>query len=303
MSEPTLPLDVKKFCKVWVECFADFLGSLGVVTPTSEATDTAPEPAPTAEEFQNLVCIRFTAGGAIKGDLVWVAQKPAALQLSQLLMSEPLDPAAAFEETQRDTFSELLRQVAGQTAGAWKAESGSVIELAFQPTVDPASVIGPSATFHLKGEKFPELSLRLFLNEELCGALIALAAAPPPAPEPLASTLPKPVEATPPPPSPQVQPPPPAVRNTPLPANLALVLDVELEATIRFGERHMLLRDIFGLMAGAVVELDQMVNEPAQLLVAGRLVARGEVVVVDGNFGLRITEVASVNERAAVITL
>jgi flagellar motor switch protein FliN/FliY len=94
-----------------------------------------------------------------------------------------------------------------------------------------------------------------------------------------------------------------AVRTGSLPANLSLVLDVELEATIRFGEREMPLRDIFGLMPGAIIELDQMVNEPAQLLVAGRLVARGEVVVVDGNFGLRVTEVASVSDRVAAIPM
>ena len=300
MSDPVLPPDVKKFCKVWVECFAELLGSLGVVSPTSEATDTAPAPAPTPEEFQQLVCIRFTAGGALKGELLWVAEKPAALQLAQQLMSEPLDPAAEFAETQRDAFAELLRQVAGQTATAWKSETGSPIELTFQSTAEPAAANAPSATFHLKGEKFPEISLRLFLSEELCSALIALAAVPPPAPTP---PVKPPVQAVPPPSPTSAPPPPPEVRGTPLPANLALVLDVELEATIRFGERQMLLRDIFGLMAGAVVELDQMVNEPAQLLVAGRLVARGEVVVVDGNFGLRVTEVASVNERAAAISL
>jgi flagellar motor switch protein FliN len=85
-----------------------------------------------------------------------------------------------------------------------------------------------------------------------------------------------------------------------LPSNLELLLDVELEATIRFGERELFLRDIFALMPGSVVELNQMLNEPAELLIAGRRIARGEVVVVDGNFGLRVSEVASRSERAAV---
>jgi len=63
----------------------------------------------------------------------------------------------------------------------------------------------------------------------------------------------------------------------------------------------MLLRDVFALMPGAVVELNQLVNEPAALLVAGRVIARGEVVVVDGNFGLRVTEVASRGQRAELL--
>jgi len=289
MSDPTLPTAIQHFCTVWVECFSRVLGSLGIASPVVDATNPVSTQAPTPQEFESLVCIRFTGGGSIKGELLWVAEKPTALQLAQSLMSEPLDPAVTFGNDQRDAFGELLRQVAGQTATAWKTQSGSEIELVFQSTVEPAPVTAQSSTLRLKGEKFPELSLRLFLDEDLCAALVALPAPPPPPPpEQAVAFIP---EAVPPP------------RSNPLPVNLALVLDVELQATIRFGERQMLLRDIFGLMAGAVVELDQTVNEPAQLFVAGRLVARGEVVVVDGNFGLRVTEVASVNERVAAIDL
>jgi len=78
---------------------------------------------------------------------------------------------------------------------------------------------------------------------------------------------------------------------------------VELDATIRFGRHEMLLRDILGLMPGVVVELDQLINEPAELLVAGRMIARGEVVVVDGNFGLQVTEVASDRQKAEILQL
>lgn len=286
MNESAAPSAITRFCKVWTDSFSQLLGSLGVVSPIAASTDPVPTQAPTPQEFESLVCLRFTGGGALKGELLWVAGKPAALQLAQILMAEALDPAAEFGETQRDAFAELLRQVAGQTATAWKTESGIEIELVFQAAVEPSPVTAQSSTLRLSGEKFAELSLRLFLDEDLCAALSALPA-PPQATKQTVETA---------------APPPPAHR-TALPANLALVLDVELEATVRFGERSMLLRDIFGLMAGAVVELDQMVNEPAELLVAGRLVARGEVVVVDGNFGLRVTEVASVNERVAAIAL
>ena len=76
-------------------------------------------------------------------------------------------------------------------------------------------------------------------------------------------------------------------------SHLDLVLDVQLEATIRFGERQLLLRDVLSASPGVIFELDRELNAPADLLVAGRLMARGEVVVVNGNFGLRITELAS----------
>jgi flagellar motor switch protein FliN len=78
----------------------------------------------------------------------------------------------------------------------------------------------------------------------------------------------------------------------PLPS-LDLLLDVELEATIRFGGRQLPLREILSMTVGSVVELDKRIDEPAELFVAGRLIARGEVVVVEGNFGLRVTEVVS----------
>lgn len=76
-------------------------------------------------------------------------------------------------------------------------------------------------------------------------------------------------------------------------AHLDLLLDVQLEATIRFGESQLLLRDILAAGPGAIFELDRDLNAPADLLVAGRLMARGEVVVINGNFGLRITELAA----------
>jgi len=70
-------------------------------------------------------------------------------------------------------------------------------------------------------------------------------------------------------------------------------MDVELVVKVRFGGRHMLLKDILDLCAGSVVELDQEIQEPVDLILDGKLIARGEVVVVDGNYGLRITEVLS----------
>jgi flagellar motor switch protein FliN/FliY len=78
--------------------------------------------------------------------------------------------------------------------------------------------------------------------------------------------------------------------TAPLPS-LDLLMDIELEATIRFGGRQLPLREILSMTVGSVVELDKRIDEPAELFVAGRLIAKGEVVVVDGSFGLRVTEV------------
>lgn len=81
-------------------------------------------------------------------------------------------------------------------------------------------------------------------------------------------------------------------------ANLPLLMDVELEVALRFGRRELLLKDVLELRSGSVLELDREVNEPVDLLLEGRVIARGEVVIVDGNYGLRVTEVAAPNVRA-----
>jgi flagellar motor switch protein FliN/FliY len=72
---------------------------------------------------------------------------------------------------------------------------------------------------------------------------------------------------------------------------LELLHDVEMEVTAELGRTRMSVRDLLSLAPGAVIELDRLAGGPADLLVNGRLIARGEVVVIDENFGIRITEI------------
>jgi flagellar motor switch protein FliN/FliY len=73
--------------------------------------------------------------------------------------------------------------------------------------------------------------------------------------------------------------------------NLGLVLDVELNVLLRFGQRQLSLREVLDLKCGSVIELDHLVDEPVELLLDGRVIARGEAAIVDGNYGLRVTEI------------
>jgi flagellar motor switch protein FliN/FliY len=78
-----------------------------------------------------------------------------------------------------------------------------------------------------------------------------------------------------------------------LPARgVELLLDVELEASLRFGSKEMPLSDVLELGPGDVVQLERHISDPVDLIVGDKIVARGEVVLVNGNFGLRVTEVA-----------
>jgi flagellar motor switch protein FliN len=89
----------------------------------------------------------------------------------------------------------------------------------------------------------------------------------------------------------------PPAADTALSPGLELLLDVELEASLRFGAREMPLGEILGLGPGDVVELDRHVADPVDLIVGDKIVARGEVVLINGNFGLRVTEVAAPRKR------
>jgi flagellar motor switch protein FliN/FliY len=75
------------------------------------------------------------------------------------------------------------------------------------------------------------------------------------------------------------------------PANLQLVMDVELNVSLRFGQCQLPLRDVLDLTSGSVIELDRDVDDPVELLLDGKVIARGEAVIIDGNYGLRVTEI------------
>ena len=80
-------------------------------------------------------------------------------------------------------------------------------------------------------------------------------------------------------------------------SSLNLLYDIELDATLQFGSREMPLHEVLELGPGDVVELNRHVSEPVDLVVGDRIIARGEVVVVSGNFALRITEVSTPQMR------
>jgi flagellar motor switch protein FliN/FliY len=80
-------------------------------------------------------------------------------------------------------------------------------------------------------------------------------------------------------------------------SNLALLMDVQLPVAIRFGETEMILEEIVKLGVGSVIELNSGIDQPVELVVNNRILARGEVVTVDGFYGIRVTEITSAGER------
>ncbi|WP_456323584.1 flagellar motor switch protein FliY [Hydrogenimonas sp.] len=79
--------------------------------------------------------------------------------------------------------------------------------------------------------------------------------------------------------------------------NIGLILDVKLPLRVRIGSKRMLLKDVLSMDIGSVVELDQLASDPLEILVDDKVVAYGEVVIVDGNFGVQITHIGSKRDR------
>ncbi|NCO01996.1 MAG: flagellar motor switch protein FliY [Epsilonproteobacteria bacterium] len=79
--------------------------------------------------------------------------------------------------------------------------------------------------------------------------------------------------------------------------NISLIMDVKLPVRVRIGKKTMLLKDVLNMDIGSVIELNQLANDPLEILVDDHVIAQGEVVIVDGNFGVQITAIGTKRER------
>ncbi len=84
--------------------------------------------------------------------------------------------------------------------------------------------------------------------------------------------------------------------------NIGLLMDVYMEMTVELGRTKWLIKDILGMGEGTIVELDKLAGEPVDILVNHKLIAKGEVVVIDENFGVRVTEIVSPMDRVEGMT-
>ena len=89
----------------------------------------------------------------------------------------------------------------------------------------------------------------------------------------------------------------PAAEKTRADVNLDLVLDIPVEVSLRVGSTDISIRDLVSLVEGSVISLDQDAGEPMDVLVNGTLIAHGEIVIVDDQFGVRLTDVVTPVER------
>jgi len=243
------------------------------------------EPAP-AEAGEAEVETGFECGGTVRGPFAFRMPVAVAVRLAKLLKGEPLpEDAGQLSGDDREALEELLRQVAGIAATRLEADFGK-LQLTFVGA-SPAAQDGEHFALSAVAES-QRLSIDICIGNDLGQSLAASESkgAEVKAPE---AVLPSsaPVGAL-------TQA---AIRE----GNLELLWDVALSLTLRFGQRELLLKEILELSPGAVLELDRQIDEPVDLLLGRKVIARGEVVIVDGNYGLRVTEVASAAEKLACL--
>ena len=217
------------------------------------------------------VCFGLSLSGTLQGSVAIQIRQADALMLAQKLRSEAANPAAEFSAEHKGALQTLLQQVSAAAATTLQNQLGALeAQLA---SIEAPSWPGAAVLLQVSEPSAGKLMLELRFDPELTASLAAVNSAGIGSPSATPSN--------------------PMVTES----NLDLLLGVGLNLTLRFGQRVLTLREILDLGSGSVVELDRQVQEPADLLLGDKLVARGEVVIVDGNYGVRVTEVIDPRQR------
>lgn len=252
-----------------IDALATNLGeALGAMTGT--AVRTMPAVGDARVDWQVPVQVGGNAAGT-----VWLGLTgEGATQLVAAILG---DPSLVAEADIVDTLRELL----GQAAGAHVHGDGKGLTLDVElPTSAPRSDLADAQVYELMVGATDPIRLVGWGRTTSSAAVAARPAVPAaPPPPPLASPV------------------------TPPPRNLDVVLDIELPITVRFGETQMTLEGLARLGPGSMIDLERAPDDPVDLLVNGRLVARGQVVVVSGCYGVRVNEVVSPADRLRSLDL
>jgi len=228
-------------------------------------------PSPeTAPDVEASVFVGLLVTGVISGQAGLLVSRADAALIGCAFVGDTSQPSPEYGDEQREAFEELLRQVFGLVTTALQGTYGQLwIEVdPAVPVAEPSQRVGLLVT---SASKPSPISMELWVSPELANSFTAADQAPAPnaAPRPSNAATDSPNSVT----------------------DLSLLEGVEVEITLRFGHRRLLLREIARLTSGSVVELDESVADPVEVVVGEHVIARGEIVSVDGCYGVRITEV------------
>jgi flagellar motor switch protein FliN len=219
--------------------------------------DATPEIRPVEAEIEPGFSVRFGLSGNAGGHLTVAVGRRDLDQLTRRITKLEADPSDV-------VLNETLREVFGQVAAGF-SQPATGVELRLD-TVTPSTALPSSGAIAMEIAVAPDFAPRIACWIAPAGQE-ARAATPPQQPQ-------------------QAR-----------PANLDVILDIDLPLAIRFGETKMTLAALTRVGPGSMIDLGRAPDEPVDVLVNGKLVARGEVVVVAGNYGIRVVEVMSTAER------
>ncbi len=271
-GQPLPDSSTASFVQSWAETLSQVLAEIsGSAVPCAVVPDA---PAESAAASESDLYVMAAVSGALRGEMSLRLPAAATKLLAQMFMGEASGAPEAPAEY-KEAVVELLRQVGGLIATTLRNKFGEV-QLHLEASANAPSWPAASSAWLRIGQEAAPAWFELQLSAAIAAGFRAekaespaVATAPPVATPAAASA---------------------EIANGTV--NLGLLMDVELAVTLRFGSRRLLLREVLELNPGAVVELDREVPEPVDLLLDNRVIARGEVVVLGGNYGLRVTEVA-----------
>ncbi len=269
--QPELRAEVRGWCEAWKDSLQNVVAQ---VAGQPHVFELSSQPMAAAESD---VWYTVAAGGAVRGEMTLRLPAASATRLAQKFLGEPAVAGNALPDTapatseHKEALEEFLRQVAGLAATALAANAGGEVQLHLSASGAASWSSDAVACLQTRDESGVPVALEIKISPALAAELQSRVR-PALAPATVAETA--------------------ATASLSAPASgYRRLMDVGLDVKLRFGTRRMLLRDVLALSAGVVVELDNALHSPADLLLDGRLIAQGEVVIVDGKYGLRVTAV------------
>lgn len=222
-----------------------------------------------------------------KSQIIFITPSILATSLSALMLGENIDTAlssnAPISNDDLDAIKEIVSNIFGAVSTTLKGQKKLPI---MEFKVTNAEILQESENFG----GFDEACEFKFDLENLHSAFFILFST-----NIISELSPAPQPST---PAPQAQniSPAPQLNNVEI-RNIEMLLDVKMQIRVRIGQKKMLLKDVISMDIGSVIELNQLANDPLEILVDDKVIAKGEVVIIDGNFGVQITEIGTKRER------
>ena len=279
-SEQELTAPIRSLLDEWSAGLAQVLESMTVQKAEVRwSVGVPPDPDPEALWWEQPLQISPEA-------LVWIAAPRSTWEYAGTvtLKAAGLDTVELTEA--RNTWLEILAQSLGGLATSIGVVLGREVTCVPGSEHGPgeAPEIGAVVSIQFPGDALPPLWIAF------SPTLVTMVSSPPPVEPPAVEEV---EEATPEFGPPQGQP----ERRSSVPPTMDLILDVELAVSISFGKTELPMKDVLKLTTGSIVELNRGVNDPVEVMVNNCLIARGEVVVVEGNYGVRIQQIVNKMDR------